>query len=186
MSSLHLPRNQKHNRHPPRFIHKEMEKRMKVFIRNLFLILMSILVTACGAQPTAALPQVLPATQAPQPQVTTQGNNPYAPQAGDEALARGDVIIEAASLNRMELTPPSMLLNFSYFPPTPCHQLRVQVAPPNPEQRIDVTAYGLTDNQPCNLAAIATSLPASVDLGSFPAGHYSVWLNGAMVGEFDM
>jgi hypothetical protein len=94
--------------------------------------------------------------------------------------------LEGATLTRMDLTPPQMLLNFSYFPPTPCHQLRVAVASPNAENRIDVTAYGLTSNEPCTQEAISTSLPASLDLGTLPAGHYSVWLNGAMVGEFDM
>jgi hypothetical protein len=24
-----------------------------------------------------------------------------------------------------------------------------------------------------------------IDLGTFPSGHYSVWLNGEWVGEFD-
>jgi len=171
-----------------------MEKRMKRMVRNLLLVLGSILFTACGAQPTAVIPQVLPATQAqepapqeaPQQPPAAQGINPYAPQPGDEALVRGDVIIDGASLTRMDLTPPQMLLNFSYIPPTPCHQLRVEVAPPNAENRIDITAYGLATDQPCGQEAIATSLPASLDLGTFPAGHYSVWLNGTMVGEFDM
>jgi hypothetical protein len=164
---------------------KEMEKRMKIFIRNLSFILMSILFTSCGAEPTPVLPQVLPpaATQAPQ---VSQGNNPYVPQPGDEALVRGDVIIDSSTLTRMETMPPAILLNFSYFPPSPCHQLRAEVTPPNAENRIDVTVYGLAENKPCDLAAIATSLPASLDLGGFPTGHYSVWLNGAMVGEFDM
>ena len=150
---------------------------MKILIRNLMFILISILFAACSAEPTAGLPQVLPATQ---------GNNPYAPQPGDNALVRADVIIESASLTRMELAPPQILLNFSYFPSTPCHQLRVEVTPPDAQNRINVTAYGVAENAPCNLAAIATSLPASVDLGSFPAGHYSVFLNAAPVGEFDM
>src|SRR5512138_2344208 len=102
------------------FIQKEMEKRMKIFIRILSFILASILFTACSTLfPTAtpALPVVGTAVIQAAP-----GNNPYAPQPGDEAMARGDVTISSASLNRMETVPPEILLNFSYFPPTPCHQ----------------------------------------------------------------
>lgn len=164
---------------------------MKIMVRNLLLILGVVLFTGCSAQPTAVIPQVLPATQAPpeaapQAAPAAEGINPYAPQPGDETLVRGDVTVEGASLTRMDLTPPHMLLNFSFFAPSPCHQLRVEVAPPNTENRIDVSAYGLATDQPCGQEAIATSLPASVDLGNLPPGHYSVWLNGAVVGEFDM
>jgi len=33
--------------------------------------------------------------------------------------------------------------------------------------------------------ALATPLRASLNLGSFPYGHYSVWLNAVKAGEFD-
>jgi hypothetical protein len=101
-------------------------------------------------------------------------------------MVRGDVIVEASSLTRMETTPPAMLLNFSYFPPSPCHQLRVEVTPPDVQNRINITAYGVAENKPCELESIATSVPASLDLGGLPAGHYSISLNGNVVGEFDM
>jgi hypothetical protein len=154
---------------------------MKIFIRSLSFILASILFTACGGQSTPVLPQVLPATQ------VAPVNNPYGPQPGDEALTRGDITINSASLNRLETVPPEILLNFSYSPLTPCHQLRVEVTAPDAQKRINVSAYGLAPKDtPCTLVPLATPLPASLELGSFPAGHYSVSLNGNAVGEFDM
>jgi len=161
---------------------------MKIAARILSFTLMLLLLTACGAAPTPVLPQVLPAaTQVTQATQGMQGNNPYAPQPGDEAMMRGDVTIDSASLMRTESAPPQMLLNFSYFQPTPCHQLRIEVTPPDAQNRINLTAYALAEkDKPCNLMPLATPLPASLELGTFPAGHYSVWLNGAMVGEFDM
>lgn len=156
---------------------------MKIVIRSLLLVITSIVFTACGAQPTPVLPQLLPTTQGQ----GAQGNNPYVPQPGDANMQRGDVTIDSASITRMEGTPPQILLNFSYFPPTPCYQLRVEVTPPDAQNRVNVTAYAVAEkDKPCNLMALTTPLPASLELGSLPTGHYSLWLNGAMVGEFDM
>jgi hypothetical protein len=146
---------------------------MKIFSRSLLFVPVLIVFTACGPSVT------------PMPPVF-QGNNPYAPQAGDSAMMRGDVTIDSSSLSLAKSLPPQVMLSFAYFQPTACHQLRVEVSQASAQNRIDVSAYAVAEkDKPCALMALATPLPASLNLGSFPAGHYSVWLNGVEVGEFD-
>ena len=145
---------------------------MKVYNRILLFMLSVILFTACSPK----------ATETP----VFQGNNPYAPQAGDSELMRGEITIDSASLSLTKSQPPQVMLNFAYFQPTPCYQLRVEVSGPDAQNRIDVTAYAVAEkDKPCTLMPLATPLQASLNLGSFPSGHYSVWLNGSQVGEFD-
>jgi hypothetical protein len=150
-----------------------MEKRMKNFNRILLFTLAALMFMACGPIPTPIPP-------------VNQGNNPYAPQPGDSSMLRGDVRIDSASIILAQSQPPQVTLNFAYFPPTPCYQLRVEVSPPDAQNRINVSAYAVAPaNEACTLMALAMSLKASLNLGSFPTGHYEVWLNGTKVGEFD-
>ena len=140
---------------------------MKLFKRVWLFVFVIVLLTACG--PKAA-----------------QGNNPYAPQAADSALLRDDIKIDSASLNPVIAQPGQVTLDFAYFQPTPCHKLRVEVGKPNAQKRIDVSAYAVAEkDKACALMALATPLQASLNLGSFPYGHYSVWLNDVKAGEFD-
>ena len=145
---------------------------MKTLNRILLFVLAALLFTACSPKATPT-PSIVP------------GNNPYAPQASDSALMRGEVTIDSASLNVGESQPLQVTLNFAYFQPTPCFQLRVEVSQPDAQNRIDVNAYAVAEkNKACTLMALATPLQATLDLGSFPQGQYSVWLNGKQVGEF--
>jgi hypothetical protein len=67
--------------------------------------------------------------------------------------------------------------------PTPCNQLRVIARSPDEQNRIQVDVYSVVDpSQVC--AQVLEPLDANIGLGSFPTGHYSVWVNGEMVGEF--
>lgn len=101
-------------------------------------------------------------------------------------MQRGDITIDSASLSLAESMPPQVVLNFAYFQPTPCNQLRVEMSGPDAQNRIDVTAYSVAEkNRPCALMALSTPVQANLNLGSFPSGHYSVWLNGVKVDEFD-
>ena len=145
---------------------------MKTFNHILLFVLATFLFTACGPKITS-IPTM------------SQGDNPYAPQASDSALMRGGVTIDSASLTIAETQPPQVILNFAYFQPTPCYQLRVEVGQPDAQNRIDISAYAVAEkNKVCTLMALATPMQASLALGSFPQGQYSVWLNGKQVGDF--
>ena len=146
---------------------------MKTFSRILLFVLTIVLFSACTPASTPSAPGIL-------------GDNPYAPQPGDESMMRGEVRIDSASLSVAESYPVQVMLNFAYFPPTPCFSLRVERGQPDAQKRIIVSAYAVAEkDKPCALMALATPLQANLNFGSFPKGHYSVWLNGAKVGEFD-
>jgi hypothetical protein len=152
-------------------IYQQMEKKMKTFNRISLFILAALLFTACGPRPAPP---------------SLDGNNPYAPQAGDGAMLRGEVRIASASLVTAESQPPQVTLNFAYFQPTPCYKLRVEVFPPDGQHRINVSAYAVTEkDKACTLMALSTPLQASLNLGSYAKGHFSVYVNDIKAGEFD-
>ena len=145
---------------------------MKPVKRNLILMLVIALLSACG--PKAAATPVF------------QGDNPYAPQADDNNLMVGDLTIDSSSVSLAKSQPPQVMVNFAYFQPTPCYQLRVEISAPDADMHIALKAYAVAEkNKPCALMALATPLQASLNLGSFPSGHYVVLLNGNQIGEFD-
>jgi hypothetical protein len=110
--------------------------------------------------------------------------NPYAPQTTDSNLTRGKVSIKEMGVLVRESYPPQISLSLSGALPTPCHQLRLQVGEPDEEHKITVEAYSVVDpDMICT--QILEPFQASLDLGTFPGGHYSVWVNGELAGEFD-
>lgn len=149
----------------------------------LFLVL---LVASC-APPLAPTPGADTAVTSP-PVDSMPTNepitNPFAPQPGDESLTRGNVYINEASLIIRESFPPQISLTLSGDLPTPCNQLRVEVKPPDGEKKIVVDVYSVVDpSQIC--MQVLEPFDAVIDLGTFPTGHYMVWVNGEMAGEFD-
>ena len=144
---------------------------MKLFRSILFAIAI-VLLAACGPK----------ATETP----VFQGNNPYAPQSVDSDLMAGDITVDSSSVFLAESQPPQVMVNFAYFEPTPCYQLRVEVSAPDADNHIAIKAYAVAEkDKPCALMALSTPLQASLNLGSFPSGHYFVVLNGNQIGEFD-
>ena len=144
---------------------------MKSVKSILFFTLALVLLAACGSKAAAPV---------------FQGNNPYAPQADDSAMMRDDIKVDSASLSLTKSQPPQVMLNFAYFQPTPCYQLRVEISGPDGSKHINLKAYAVAEkDKPCTLMALATPLQANLNLGSFPSGHYIVLLNGNQIGEFD-
>ena len=143
-------------------------------------VVIVLLAAACSAAPTAA--PVAQATQAPE---IIMGN-PYSPKSGDSGMMRDEVTIGAVALALTKSVPPQVVVDFDYVTPTPCHKLRVEVGQPDAQKQIKINAYTVAEkNKACALMALATPLKASLNLGSFPKGHYSLWLNIKQVGEFD-
>jgi hypothetical protein len=144
---------------------------MKSFKSIFALLFVLMLVSACGAKATPAV---------------LQFDNPYTPQSGDSNLMAGDITVDSASVFMAKSQPPQLMVNFAYFQPAPCYQLRVEVSNPNDQNRIDLKAYAVAEkDKPCALMALSTPLQASLNLGSLPKGHYAVVLNGDRIGEFD-
>ena len=110
--------------------------------------------------------------------------NPLAPQPGDENRVRGEIFLQEASLVIRESFPPQVSLTLRGDLPTPCHALRAVLNPPDGENKIIVEAYSVVDpDRICT--QVLQPFEESLDLGTYPGGHYTVWVNGEMAGEFD-
>ena len=149
----------------------------------LFLILLGAS-CAPSLEPTAGPDS--PVTSPPGNDITTNEpfTNPFAPQPADTALTRANVYINEASLIIRESFPPQVSLTLAGDLPTPCNQLRAEISPPDPQNKIRVDVYSVIDpNRIC--VQVLEPFEASIDLGTFLTGHYTVWVNGEMAGEFD-
>ena len=146
---------------------------MKTFTRILTFVFAAMLFTACSPRLTSTPP-------------VFQYDNPYAPQTADSELMAGDITIDSSSVFLSKSQPPQLMVNFAYFQPTPCYQLRVEINGPDSENHIALKAYAVAEKDTaCTLMALATPLQASFNLGNFPSGHYIVFLNDNQIAEFD-
>lgn len=125
------------------------------------------------------------ATGAPIPP-PPQGNNPYAPQPSDAGMMQSKIEIVSASVITTESMPPQVSVALADRLPTPCNDLRVNISRPNQENRILLEVYSVAPkDKPCTLMALATPQQVTIDLGSFPAGQYTVWVNGVQASGFN-
>jgi hypothetical protein len=156
----------------------------KIFLSIAFLL------TACApamelTSAAATLPPDSAVTSPPDHVATNEPmKNPFAPQPEDANLVRGNVFIEESGILIRESYPPQISLTMSGNLPNPCHELRVAVNPPDADHKIKVDVYSVVDpNLMCT--EVLKPFTESIDLGIFPTGHYTVWVNGESVGEFD-
>jgi len=99
-------------------------------------------------------------------------------------MIRGEVRIDSASLGLAQSQPPQEILNFDYFQPTICYKLRVEVSQPDAQNIIKLNAYAVTEkDKACAMIPVSTPLKASLNIGSYPKGHYSVWVNDIKAGR---
>jgi hypothetical protein len=156
-------------------------------------LLVTVLVPFLAACALPQAPATEPATHPPDTDVTSSpagspllepAKNPYAPLPTDSSLTRGEVFIKEMGVLVRESYPPQISLSLSGALPTPCYQLRMQINEPDEEHKIHVEAYSVVDpDMICT--QVLEPFQASIDLGTFPSGHYSVWVNGELAGEFD-
>ncbi|MDD5468421.1 MAG: hypothetical protein PHS96_11510 [Anaerolineales bacterium] len=110
---------------------------------------------------------------------------PWEPRAGDGALLRGEVFVDASEVLLLESYPVQAMLWLEGSLPTPCHSLRAAVQPPDTQGRIMVEIYSLVPpDKMC--AQVLQPFEESIRLGSFSSGTFSVWMNGEKVGEFQI
>jgi len=151
-------------------------------MKTLFLLLASLLIlTGCGSATPTQSPDTLVDNDAPSP----NGLPPiYAPRPGDDQLTRGEAFIDSADLLTMESFPLQFALVLKGNLPTPCHQIRVIYNEPDADHKINLEVYSVADpNAAC--AQMLQPFEQNISLGSFPSGHYTVWVNGQQVAEFD-
>jgi hypothetical protein len=106
------------------------------------------------------------------------------PVSADSNLLRDNVYLDSKELLKTEGSPLQFTLLLKGNLPTPCNQLRVSAEQPDADKQIFVDVYSVTKpGEAC--AQTLQPFEESFPLGSFPAGHYSIWINGQLLTEFD-
>lgn len=162
--------------------------------QTMLLILIALILASCApsAQPTQGAMETLPpdtvATSPPEETMPagepTLSPNPFAPAPGDANLRREDVFVQESSLLIRESFPPQIAVTVKGELPTPCHRLRVEVGTPDSDKRIKLAVYAVV-NPDLTCTQVVVPFEETVELGTFPIGHYTVFVNEAAVGEFD-
>lgn len=107
----------------------------------------------------------------------------YLPSPADGSLLRGEVYLDSVELLTLESFPLQFTLALKGSLPTPCHNLRIAVSPPDSRNKILVDIYSVTNpDEICT--QVLEPFEVNFPLGSFPTGAYSLWVNGEMVAEF--
>lgn len=139
--------------------------------------------------PTAAPITELPATTSPVegtqiPDVEKTPAGMFLPVDGDKNLSHSTAQVESTDLFVLETYPIQVRVQIQGYLPTPCHKLRIVVNPPDAENRIYIDVYSVVNPDSMCIQMIE-SYDTIVDLGSFPTGHYTVYVNESLIGEFD-
>lgn len=157
---------------------------------KLLLLIFALWIASCapvqgGTPEPGTLPPDTAVTSPPLDGTPAEpATDPFAPQPGDSALIRGNVFVQETDLLIRESFPPQIALTLRGELPTPCHQLRVQTGEPDTDNRIHVEVYSVV-NPDLACIQVVEAFEANINLGTFPTGHYSVWVNGEPAGEFD-
>lgn len=160
-------------------------------MRQMAYILLAIGILALAACTSLALQTATPGPDEPvSPPASVEPSpggivtsTPTTPNQEDSSLSRGEVFVDSAQLIILESYPLQIKLAVAGNLPTPCHQLRSKVNAPDDQNRITVELYSLVD--PLEICIqVLQSFETEIDLGSYPDGTYTVWLNETPVGEF--
>jgi hypothetical protein len=159
-----------------------------------------VLTPTPGRMPTEQPPSATPAGQgaAATPSPLPPSATPLSPatagplltpalegQPGDKGLQRGNLFVEDAGVRVVPGSPAQVLLTVSGNKPTPCHEPRVQVSPPDASNTLQAQAYSVVDP---NMICITVLKPftAEFPLDPLPPGDYTLVLNDQLTIEFSV
>ena len=171
----------------------------------LWMMLIPLLLAACGGvgtTPTGAAPEATsPAGGAPTnpgegypvnttPTTGAPGDSglssAYPPAPEDASREKGTVFIEESGLMAVDGQPGAAVIAASGNLPTPCHNLRAQVTPPDASNVVAVEVYSVFDP---NMMCTQVLKPFSGELariGGLPSGSYSITLNSTELGKLEV
>jgi hypothetical protein len=175
---------------------------------SLLLLAAALLLSACQpaaaptptSQPTVDVPPE-PGTGYPAPGTDDPGDdlmnaypgpgqdpgeplfNVYPPTPDDARMERGNFFFEAATLMPQEGQPGVYDLYIEGSLPTPCNAPRVQINPPDANNRILVDLYSVIDPEMMCTQVIQPFAGQVATLGGYPSGTYQVMIEGQTVGE---
>ncbi len=127
-----------------------------------------------------------PSNATPTPTPSTIPPSSYEPQPDDSKLTRDQIYLDMQSsrilISESFPVQVSVILNGNLS--DPCHKLRVVATPPNPQHEIRLDVYSVFDPK---VVCITVLQPfnATVPLESYSSGHYTVFVNEQLLGEFD-
>ena len=141
-------------------------------MKKLLFALTVIVLTLSACRPAANVPPTNN-IETTTPQVIEPSPIPtFTAVPTDENLVRGNAFVDSAELLTLESSPLQFMLALKGSLPTPCNQLRVDVSPPDSENKIVVDVYSVVKaDEIC--AQVVEPFEENVPLGSFPAGHYT-------------
>lgn len=106
------------------------------------------------------------------------------PSPADSNLRRENANLESTELLTLESYPLQFTLVLNGNLPTPCNHLRIAASPPDAQNKIEVDVYSVIDpNMMCT--EVIQPFEVNFSLGSFLTGHYTLWVNGQQITEFD-
>jgi hypothetical protein len=108
----------------------------------------------------------------------------YLPSPADSNLKREVVYLDSTEMTTLEIYPPKFMLALTGNLPTPCHQLRISASPPDAQNKVAVDVYSVVDPTAA-CAEMLQPFEVNFSLGSFPTGHYTLWVNGERIADFD-
>jgi hypothetical protein len=157
---------------------------MKTILKWLLPVI--LLFVGCTAAPTDLPPDTAitsPPMHNTMPPVSPEPAQ-ILPQPDDSALTREGAFVNSTELLIRESFPPQVSLVVRGDLPTSCHRLRIAVSQPDPENKIAVDVYSVVDSKQACIQVLKP-FEESIDLGTYPNGKYTVWVNGSKAGEFD-
>lgn len=109
----------------------------------------------------------------------------YEPQPGDANLQRDQVLLDLASsqITKTATVPTQVTAILNGNLSDPCHKLRVVVTPSYSISMININVYSVVDPS-ANCIMVIEPFTATIPLGNYSNGHYPVYVNGQLLGEF--
>jgi len=108
----------------------------------------------------------------------------YLPLSSDGNLTKAKAMIDSADLIFVDASPVQVNLILGGYLPTPCHELRIHIPPPDDENNIKVEVYSVADPEVI-CEQVLRAFSTTVYLGNYPSGSYWVWVNEERIGNFD-
>ena len=136
----------------------------------------TITIPTVKLEPTKAVDDFLIVDETPRPS--------FLPQFGDDKLTRASAFAETVDLLTVDSDPIQIMLHISGYLPTPCHELRVYVPPPDDENNIKVEMYSVAEPQ-VDCAQVLRAFDVIIEMGDYPKGGYLIWVNEDPIGNFN-
>ncbi len=150
--------------------------------RVLSLVIM-ILLSACTA---LRVPTPIPTAMTAIPLMLLVEENSYRPQPEDASLRLAGIELTNTSLlERFDLDPFRVELMLSGSLPSACNELRIEVTKPNVNYQVFIEVYSIV-NPNIQCENVFQQFEASILLGVYSTGRYTVWVNESLVGDFIM